>query len=109
MVGGPLEPADFLIRRGAEVARYSAQLLGLAARAARKDLVELLLANGADPRAVGVGIYVDVADLDLLRYLLDRGADLTRLDTEGKTALDRAREAGKTSAVTFLDSPNAGE
>jgi ankyrin repeat protein len=73
VAGEHLGLADLLIRRGARVATYSAQLLGLAARLGGRDFVDLLLANGADTRAVGAGIFVDVSDLDLLAYLLNRG------------------------------------
>jgi hypothetical protein len=73
IVGGHLDLAAFFIVRGADVASYSAQVIGLAAKAARRDLLDLLLANGADPRAVGSAIFVPVADLDLLAYLLSRG------------------------------------
>src|SRR5215831_19055306 len=51
--GGHADLASFLIRAGAPVAPYSAQTIGLAAKASRKDLLDLLLANGADVRAVG--------------------------------------------------------
>jgi ankyrin repeat protein len=72
VAGGHANLAEFLIHSGAPITQYSAQLLHLAAQAGRKDLVDLLLANGADPRAVGVGIFV-AADLHLLHYLLSKG------------------------------------
>lgn|GEM_PF-926252 len=73
VAGGHRELAEFLIQRGAQVAPYSTLLLHLAARAERKDLIDLLLAHGADIRAVGAGIFVVVSDLNLLSYLLSRG------------------------------------
>jgi ankyrin repeat protein len=73
VAGGHLELTESLIRRGAEVTQYSAQLIHLASRALRRDIVELLLTHGADARALGSGIFGTVPDLDLLRYLLDKG------------------------------------
>ena len=57
---------------------YSAQLLYLAARAARMDLVDRLVMHGADVRAVDSGIFGAVSDLTMLRYLLDHGASATQ-------------------------------
>jgi ankyrin repeat protein len=73
VAGGHADLMELLIRRGAQVVPYSAQLLGLAARSSRRDLIDVLLAHGADARAVGVGVFVDVSNLELLRYLLSRG------------------------------------
>ena len=73
VAGGHADLTEFLIERGADIGHYSAQLIHLAARLARRDLVDMLLANDADPRAVGAGIFVTVANLDLLAYLLHRG------------------------------------
>jgi ankyrin repeat protein len=73
IAGGHQDLARSLIRRGAQVEQYSAQLIHLAARSERRDLVELLRANGADVRAAGSGTFVTVSDLDLLRYLIGQG------------------------------------
>ncbi len=74
VVSGNLALVDFLLRQGAPVPPYSAQLLFLAARASRMDLIELLVAHGAEAQAVDSGIYVAVPDLSIIRYLLDHGA-----------------------------------
>ena len=75
VVGGQAQMVDFLLRQGAPVAPYSSLLLWLAARAGRLDLIELLVAHGADVRTVDriVGVY----DLAILRYLLSHGASAT--------------------------------
>jgi ankyrin repeat protein len=73
VAGGQTDLARDLIRRGANVTTYSGQLIGLAAKQSRKDLVDLVLANGADVRAVGAATFVAVSDLGLLTYLLSRG------------------------------------
>lgn len=97
VVGGHASVADYLIRRGAQVAQYGAQLLGLAARSSRRDLVDLLLANGADARAVDVGIFVDVSDLDLLRYLIGVGAS------------PLGQDRGDTPPVVYVSRGDKGE
>jgi ankyrin repeat protein len=68
---------DFLLREGAPVAQYSGGLLGLAAGTARMDLIEQLVAHGADVRAVDSGLFGRVSDLSILRYLLGHGASAT--------------------------------
>ena len=74
---------SFLIGRGASVAPYSAQLIGLAAKAARKDLIDALLAGGADLRVVGVSIFVQASDLTILADLLGKGLSPNRRDDNG--------------------------
>jgi hypothetical protein len=66
VAGGQAEVADFLIGCGANLVQYSAQLLGLAAGAARLDLLALVLSNGADVRAVDSSIFVAVSDLAVM-------------------------------------------
>lgn len=83
VAGGHAALVELLLRRGAPVARYSAGLLGLAARAARMDLLELLVAHGADARAVDSGIWAGASDLGILRYLLGHGASATRPGKNG--------------------------
>src|SRR5579859_1462627 len=78
IAGGQAGLAEWLLARGAAAGPYSAQLLHLAARQGRLDLVELLVAHGADPRAADSGIFVSAADMDILRYLLEHGTSATR-------------------------------
>ena len=60
---------------------YSAQLLYLAARAARKDFVDRLVTHGADVRAFDcIG---GVSDLSMMRYLLEQGASATQPGKNG--------------------------
>ena len=87
VAGGHADLASFLINRGASVAPYSAQLIGLAAKAARKDLLDVLLEGGADIRAVGVGVFVQVSDLALLADLLGKGLSPNRRDDNGFSPL----------------------
>ncbi|HEX5417361.1 MAG TPA: ankyrin repeat domain-containing protein, partial [Chloroflexota bacterium] len=83
VAGGHADLVSFLIGRGASVAPYSAQLLGLAAKDARKDLLETLLTHGAEIRAVGVGVFAQVSDLALLTDLLSKGVSPHRRDING--------------------------
>jgi ankyrin repeat protein len=73
VAGGHADLARFLIRAGADVATYSAQLIGLAAKQARTDLLDLLFAHGADVRAARGGVFVLLSNLDVLAYLLSKG------------------------------------
>ena len=70
--------------RLAVIATGSVLLLHLAVRAARMDPVELLVAHGAQVRAVDSGIFVAVSDLHIMRYLLSRGASVTLQDHQGR-------------------------
>jgi ankyrin repeat protein len=87
VAGGHTNLAGALIQRGAEVARYSSQLIHLATRSGRPDLIELLFASGADPRVVGAGTFVEASDLDLLRYLFSRGVSPNGHDHDRTPAL----------------------
>jgi ankyrin repeat protein len=70
--GGQEAVLAMLLERGAVVAPYGAQLLHLAARAGRVDLIERLAAHGADLRAVDGGI-LGVPSTAVVRYLLEHG------------------------------------
>jgi ankyrin repeat protein len=83
VAGGHADLAEFLIGRGAEVTQYGALLLYLAVRTDSRDLVDLLAAHGADIGAMDAGSYVDMNDLALMRYLLERGAPVNRIGKNG--------------------------
>jgi ankyrin repeat protein len=87
VVGGHTAVVDLLLQRGAVVDCYSAQLLYLAARAARRDFVDRLIAHGADVRVVDSGIFGMVSDLSMLRYLLDHGVSATQVGKNGFSPL----------------------
>ena len=95
VAGGQAALADWLVRQGAPVAEYSAQLFQFAGRTGRMDLVRWLLANGADARATESGIFQAVADLDILRLLLEHGASPTRAGANGFTPLVYVTRADK--------------
>jgi ankyrin repeat protein len=78
IVGGHESLVEFLLHQGAVVAPYSAQLLYLAARDSRLDLVELLVKYGTDVSVVDGGSFVTTPDIEMIRYLLDHGASASR-------------------------------
>jgi ankyrin repeat protein len=83
VAGGHLSMLRDLLERGAVVPSYSAQLLSLAARASRLDMIELLVVYGAEIPAVDTGIYVDISDLRIARYLLEHGASANQKGKNG--------------------------
>ncbi len=62
-----------LIQQGAVLATYSAQLLYLAARQDRLDLIELLAAHGVEVGAADTSIFLAASDPAILRFLLEHG------------------------------------
>lgn len=95
VAGGQLAMAEDLLKRGAAAAPYSALLLHLAARGSRRDMVELLVGHGAEIPAVESGIFVDVSDMALFRYLLDHGAPVGRSGDNGFPPLVYAARGDK--------------
>ena len=73
VAGGHADLTDTLIRRGANIAPYSAELLHLATRLDRIDLLTLLLDAGSDVRTAGSAVFVVASELATLKYLLGRG------------------------------------
>jgi ankyrin repeat protein len=134
----PLELAKKLIERGAAVNapmtvptmgdgyrtrlnRLDATPLLLAAKGAYPEMMELLLAHGADLRAktaegttalmlaAGVAIFNEGDDagteeetLRAVKLLVDRGADVNEIDTNGETALHGAAYRGHNAVVQLL-------
>jgi len=82
--------------------------LANAARYNRQEVVQVLLAHGADPNARSMGstalIWASInGSNDLVRLLLDRGADLKATDRQhGMNALQCAAMAGKADTVKLL-------
>ena len=87
VAGGHLALTEFLIGRGAELAQYSAQLFFLAAKQSRKDLIDVLVAHGADIRAAESGVFLSIADMSLMRYLLELGVPVNQADAHGNVPL----------------------
>jgi ankyrin repeat protein len=74
ILGGYKELVEFLLKRGAPVRPYSLQLLSLAARDGRLDLMDLLIQHHAPILALGGYYFLNTYDLNVLRYLLEHGS-----------------------------------
>jgi hypothetical protein len=70
-----------------------------AVSAKRMDLIELLCANGADPKTVTLDSVLFEWDPKLIRYFLDRGAD----PLEGRPFAEAFRERIRTALRPFVD------
>lgn len=87
VAGGHLALSKRLIDNGAAVTQYSAQLFWLVTKQSRPDLLDLILAAGADIQAVESSVLLAAADLVLLRRLLEAGAPLNKIDAHGNLPL----------------------
>lgn len=104
---------EALLQAGADVNQQSREAMKVSAlhssaAARRPDIVEMLLAGGADPnlRAEG-GVTVFHAagatgQIEVGEMLLNRGGDINAKDSSGKTPLAYAGAAQKDAMVTWL-------
>ena len=83
VASGHLGMVEFILERGAVVAPYSLQLLSLAAKDGRKDILELLLNHHAQVVAVGEYYFYNNYALDILRSFLEHGASPNRKGENG--------------------------
>ncbi len=101
-----------LLERGAK-GKSLDQALVVAAVHGSTEIVRMLVAKGADPNAqlendlfpqrpLIAAAYSDSLNADVVRFLLEHGADPTVKDARGKTPLDYARERGRTRVVGLL-------
>ena len=113
-----LDIVDMLLRAGAMVQESDA--LHVAAMKARVDVLRRLLDSGADvnecgfeysaveqfAEVAGSGLHfaVDGGSEEVVRLLLERGADRQLKDAQGNTALERARGKGFEGIIALLDS-----
>lgn len=85
-------------------------VFSLAARTGHLEAMRALVAKGADPRFVGdrgstaltLTAAADRPNHDVIRFLVDHGADVNATDTDGRTALDWALTRGETDTSSFL-------
>lgn len=70
VAGGHLSLTQSLLARGAEIAIYSAQLLFLAAKAGRADLIGALVNGGADTNFIETAL-IATKDITVCRLLLE--------------------------------------
>jgi ankyrin repeat protein len=140
----PLDLAKRLLEKGAKVdARMTVPTMGdgcrarlnrlgatpllLAAKGAYPEMIELLLAHGADPHATaaegttvlmlaaGVAIFNEGDDagteaetLASIKLLVEHGADVNQKDANGETALHGAAYRGHNDVVQYLADHGAG-
>jgi ankyrin repeat protein len=110
-----LETIKLLVKHGANV--KSKGLLALAANEGRVDIVEYLLDLGVEidedvedcvllphDKGSALGVAASMEQLDVVRILVERKADVWLKDSDGRSALDKAGEAGYSDIVTFLES-----
>lgn len=106
--------ATLLIARGAgvdAVARNAMKVRPLHSAATMRAaaVVEALLAHGADPNALqeqGYTVLMSAAasgDAESVKALLAHGADASARGTDGKSALDHARERNRPGVVVLLE------
>ncbi|KAE9983488.1 hypothetical protein BLS_004261 [Venturia inaequalis] len=113
--GKGVDVLEVLREAGAKVGENG--LLAMAVGEGRMDVVEWLLDCGADvdedvqmsalvPHDKGTALHVvaETDRVDVLRLLLGRGASSGIRDSDGKLALDKAREAGQAEMVAVLSS-----
>lgn len=74
--GGSLPLVEALLKRDLVIAPYSLLLIGLAISDSRKDMVELLVANGALLSAINLGMFVKTDDISWMRQLIEKGVDV---------------------------------
>lgn len=114
---GNAEMAELLIQYGARVNGLGA--LGAAAKRRRYDMMEFLFRHGADvnddakecddivigwiPGTTALHEVAAVGDVDVLRFLIQRGADPSLEDCLDRTPAMVAREEGHQEAAGFLE------
>ena len=109
---GLLKQVNMLIDGGmdinAEGGRYG-NALRVASHEGYKDVVQVLLDNGADVDAVGEGCQSTALQIasekgygNVVKILLDKGADVNALDASTGSALQLASENGHESVVKLL-------
>ena len=116
---GRVETAKYLIEQGAKINAVSKHPMGVtplhAALFGRKlDTAKLLIEHGADvnirrggekwPRSGWTAMHyaAGYGFVDLIPLLINRGANLSITDNEGKTALQVAIDAGQTAVAEIL-------
>jgi ankyrin repeat protein len=112
---GQAEAVDVLLRRGAEVNTLARHAFGVNAVHAAlasppPDLARRLVEAGGDvnipQRGSGtVALHTTAynGDLDLTGWLLERGADASIADSQGRRPADVARERGHTEVADLLE------
>ena len=109
---GHTSVVEFLHRQGADIKAKDSNdqtALMFAVKGSYAETVKYLLENGADVNARSIKqgftpltIAAAVGDVNVVRLLLDHGADKNIAERDGNTALDRARQYGHPEVVALL-------
>jgi ankyrin repeat protein len=83
VAGGHVPTVELLLKRGADVEQYSAQLISIATMSSRLDLIELLVSYNARVDALDTGTFVLTPDLQIMQYLLNHGASASQPGRSG--------------------------
>ncbi len=111
--GASLEAIEMLVDAGidiAEVNREGVGVLDIAIKHKRLDILKLCEARGIDllesRRKSGVTpliLAASFSDMQIVTYLIERGADVNDRDNYGMTAADYAKRMGQEKMLTFLE------
>ena len=112
---GGAQATLLLVERGADLEALSTasfacvRPLGTAAFARDGESAEVLLCAGAEPNGRGEGDFTPLhtaaqnGDVELMRLLLEHGADADATASNGRTPGDLAREAGHDGCARLLE------
>ncbi len=113
-IGASIEAIELLIEDGAKLSYTNAAgvgVLDVAIKHKRKDIVALCLDNGLDPsassRKSGITPLILAAsfnNVDMVKYLVSRGASIEERDGSGYTALDYALKMNQKEILKYIKS-----
>ena len=89
---------------------YDNSMIARAIMNKMNDMIEILLIIGADIDEIGsvemtpLSIACQNGDIELVKYLIEKGAALNKVDSNNKTAIDYAREKDHADIVELLSS-----
>lgn len=113
-VNGVRSLLDQGVKVNAKDSALGCTALVYAAQWDKPDVVQLLLARGADINMIGNGytpltMAVFMGRADIVRILIDKGADVNKTDENSKTAVgDEMIVAGRTALTTAIDALEKG-
>lgn len=106
---GHIEIVKLLLAKGADVnakTKWGQSAFILAGFFSHTEIMELLLVNGAHvtPSEYGIAMVMPALEgrIDVVQYLLDKGADLNARDRFGQSALGSAASKGQMNIIRLL-------